>query len=308
VSHLVDALALLPREVLVAVSGGLDSMALLHAVVATGRQAQVVHVDHRWRPNSAEDAQWVRRQAAARGCPTHVLRLPKDVRMTESAAREGRWAAFRQAAERSGLPHLVVAHHADDQAETLLLQLARGAGSGLRGMRPRQQMGILQVHRPWLKVRRTAILAYADQQGLLWREDPSNDDVRHLRNRIRQQVIPYLSRALERDVVGGLTRAAEILGAEDDWMEAMTARFAASDRLRTKELASLPMGAARRVVRAWLQRKGVADVSFADIENVRRLALKRDPARINLSGCRHARRREGFIDVVPVAATASLPA
>ncbi len=292
------ALAGLPQKLLVGVSGGLDSVALLHALVKTGRKPLVLHFDHGWRVESVADAAWVRQLAkrlslrfiGGRGRPA-----PKTKR--EAQAREARYAFFARAAEKTGCRDLVLAHQADDQVETFLLQLLRGSGAAGRGMDPIAQRGGLTIHRPWLAVTRKEIAAYARREKLSWREDPSNHDLSHRRNVIRQRVLPYLRKTVTPAAAENLWRAAEIARAESAWLDTLCAKMAAKPELPVAALRDSSLGEQRRTILRWLQTRGIADISFAEVEAVRRMLTEVAPARVNLSrGC-FARRRSGKLFV-----------
>jgi tRNA(Ile)-lysidine synthetase-like protein len=177
-------------RILIGVSGGVDSVVLLDLVATRFPDATiaVAHFDHGWRDESAEDARWVGELArswnaeclAGAGTPTSH---------TETSARTSRYGFFHSAAEAWRADVFLTAHHADDQAETVLFRLARGAGTrGLRGIPARRGM----ITRPLLPIRRAEIRHYADARGLTWREDKSNLDTRHARNRIRHLLLPAL--------------------------------------------------------------------------------------------------------------------
>ncbi|HEX4138907.1 MAG TPA: tRNA lysidine(34) synthetase TilS [Candidatus Methylacidiphilales bacterium] len=291
------ALAALPAApLLAAISGGIDSVALLHALVAAGRKPTVLHFDHGWRQESAADAKWVRNLARGLGlkCILGKMRATKS-HAREAAARAARYAFFAQAARKLRTPHLVLAHHADDQVETFLLQLLRGSGAAGRGMDPVTTRDGLVLHRPWLALWKKDILAYARQRKLTWRDDPTNADTRHRRNLLRRDVLPYLRKKIGPHVESNLWRAAEIARAESEWLDALCAQAAPSAELAVKPLRSAPPAQQRRSILRWLQSRGIADITFANVEAIRALLTQRDPAKINLSANKHARRRAGKI-------------
>jgi tRNA(Ile)-lysidine synthase len=288
------ALAALPERLLVAVSGGVDSVALLAALVRTGRHPVVLHFDHGWRAESTAEAKAVRALAREHGLKITVGKSTAAQR-TESTARAARYTFFAGAARKYGLTNLVLAHHADDQVETFLLQLLRGAGAGARGMEPRALRNGLVLHRPWLALWKKEIMTYARARHLAWSEDVSNADTRHRRNLIRHRLIPYLRKIGGPGVPEKLWRAAEIARAESDWLDLLCAPDAACAELSATRLRAAPPGQQRRTILRWLQGRGVTDVSFADVEAVRGLLDHRDPAKINLSGGCFARRRAGTI-------------
>ena len=292
------ALIALPQSLIVGVSGGVDSVALLHALVRTGRKPVVLHFDHRWRAESGADAAWVRDLARRLRLKYVGGKMRASVQThREAAARAARYAFFAQAAKRLAIPHLVLAHHADDQVETFLMQLLRGGGAAARGMDSLTRRDGLVLHRPWLGVWKKEIMAYARGHKLTWREDATNADMHHRRNRVRRRLLPYLQRQFGRQVAENLFRAAEIARAESEWLDTLSLGAAREPELSVKALRALPLAQQRRTFLRWLQARGVADISFADVEAVRGLLEKTVPAKVNLSAGRFARRRAGKIFV-----------
>ena len=283
---------------LVGVSGGIDSMALLHALVATGRKPVMVHFDHGWRAESGADAIFVQEQATKLGLKCIIGKMrasSKDHR--EADARAARYAFFAKTAKRLSIGDLVLAHHADDQVETFLMQLLRGAGASGRGMQQFIERVGLKVHRPWLGVWKKEIQAYARRHKLAWREDATNTDTRHRRNLIRRRVVPYLEKQFGAAVTGNLWRAAEILRAESEWMDELSRKALGGAELSVNALLATHLIHQRRTIRMWLQLCGIEDISFADVEAVRGLLENRIPAKVNLSKGKFARRRAGKIFV-----------
>jgi len=192
-------------RVLCAVSGGVDSIVLLDVLVAlsseTGFWLGVLHADHGLRgEQSRQDAEFVRSIVRAYGLPFAEEALPVAEYARahrcglEMAARQLRYDFFARHARQMAATHLALAHTADDVAETLLLNLLRGAGiDGLSAMPPSRQLTPeCLLIRPLLAVRKAQLIAYAQARGLSWREDPSNRDRRFLRNRIRWELLPLL--------------------------------------------------------------------------------------------------------------------
>jgi tRNA(Ile)-lysidine synthase len=291
------ALARLPERLLVAVSGGVDSVALLAALVRTGRKPVVLHFDHGWRKESAAEAKAVRLLARE-----HRLKIAigksRATKRNESTARAARYTFFAQAARKFNAHDLVLAHHADDQVETFLLQLLRGTGSGARGMEPEVRRGELILHRPWLALWKKDIVAYAHARRLTWSEDASNTDTRHRRNLVRRRLLPYLRKIAGPETPSKLWRVAEIARAESEWLDSLCAKLAQSTELPVDDLRAAPLGQQRRTILRWLQAREITDVAFADVEAVRGLLDHRDPAKVNLSRGRFARRRAGMIFIV----------
>jgi tRNA(Ile)-lysidine synthase len=211
--------------VAVAVSGGADSLALLHAlrVLAGPRSWRLaaLTVDHGLRPGSAADAAFVADHAKALDLPTRVLTLaPADLEAhraagPEGAARAARYAALWPAADALGCHWLATGHTLDDQAETVLLQLLRGAGpDGLAGMSVRSG----RLLRPLLDVRRAQTRACCAAAGLPWREDPTNATDTPLRNRVRRHLLPLLE-DLRPGATTSLARTATLAADERAWLD-----------------------------------------------------------------------------------------
>ena len=199
--HLAEALAAIPPAALcVAFSGGPDSSALLHALArlpqARAHGLRALHVDHGLQASSAAWAEHCRRFCATLAIPCEVLRVEVDTRSgrgLEAAARDARHAALADQLHEG--EYLLFAHHRDDQVETVLLKLLRGAGpEGLGGMRALRPFGRGQLWRPVLDLSRAHLRDYVDRYQLDCIDDPSNADTRLARNHLRHQILPRLQR------------------------------------------------------------------------------------------------------------------
>jgi tRNA(Ile)-lysidine synthase len=295
-----------PTPALIGVSGGRDSVALLHALVEQGhRELIVCHLDHGLRAESVVEAKFVRALAKRwklRAIVTRenvAARAKRRKQSIETAAREARYEFFARTAAEHHCPRLLLAHHADDQVETFLFNLFRGSGSaGLGGMSAhstRQIEGVdLEIFRPLLGVWRSEIDAYIAAHRLEYHEDLSNTDPRHTRNRIRHELLPELERAFGREVRGAVWRAAEILRAESDALDALLPP--PDVELAVPVLRALPLALQRRTLHAWLRSRAVPNVGFEEVERVRAL-LGGGRAKVNLPGGAHARRRAGKLFV-----------
>lgn len=275
-------------------SGGRDSLLLAEALHRLGVAFEAWHFNHRWRgAASRSDAAWVRRWCRTRAIPYVGGSAPAALPANEGAARAARWAFFQRSAARRGIACLWLAHHADDRAETLLLQLTRGAGpGGLAGPRGARFIGPLRVLRPLTTFRRAEITRLARHWRLEWLDDPTNLDPRHRRNALRLRGLPYLSRWAGRDVVPILARTADILETEEEyWQSILPVTWPAELPLRT--LRSQHPAWQRRALMAWLASRGVTDPTFEQIEAIRAMLYQPSPARINLSRNRFCRRRAG---------------
>jgi tRNA(Ile)-lysidine synthase len=296
--------------VVVAVSGGADSVALLDVLTQLAPDLaitlHVAHLDHLLREESAADAQFVADLAQRLGIGYTVGQA--DVRTLaqqgglslEEAARQARYRFLGEVAQTVDASRIVTAHHASDQAETMLLHLLRGTGlTGLRGILPSAPLPGLaneavdtapRVIRPWLEVPRDAILAYVAERGLDYRDDPTNQDTRLTRNRIRYELLPLLQ-TYNPAIIETLGRMARTLAdddnALDDLVSAAWLGVARETEQATElELAALtvqPIAVQRRLVRrAVAFIGGLRDVSAAHIEAILRLAGGEPGERVDL--------------------------
>lgn len=236
VDALLAALAAWPAgDLALSVSGGLDSMVLLDTVAATrgihGRRVRVLHVDHGLHPDSARWADQVVATAEAFDVPVTTLHVEVDIGSgegLEAAARRARYDALASWLAPGEI--LLTAHHANDQAETVLLRLMRGAGvEGLAAIRPLRPFARGWLGRPWLAVPRAAILARAEECALDWIDDPANERIEHDRNFIRHEILPLLT--------DRWPHAVEAIGASARHLGDLAEREAATDRAELVDLA-----------------------------------------------------------------------
>jgi tRNA(Ile)-lysidine synthase len=316
---------------LIGVSGGRDSVALLHWLISLGYEGLIVcHLNHRLRGRSGDaDARFVNRlveryNEQALSLPrtrtgnrrprprtnggiafepgsANIRALGKRKKMSiEAAAREARYAFFAETARRRNCRTIFVAHHADDLVETFLINLFRGAGNaGLAAMREISTRRInrvdLTIVRPFLCIWRKEIDDYVSEHRLRFREDATNKNLTPLRNRIRHRIIPHLEKMLGRNIRQNIWRTAMIAADEEKWIESELRDSTHAD-VSVVKLRALPIALQRRALLKWLRAQNVADVGFDAIERVRSLA-DRDTriAKVNLPENRHARRRSGKI-------------
>jgi len=222
---------------LLAVSGGPDSMALLHGAAqlvaseARGWKLSVAHLDHALRDDSADDAAFVADAADSLGLVVDVRRTDVSALARggglslEEAGRSARYAFLQElAGERDAL--IATAHTADDAAETVLINLLRGSGlAGARGIPARRG----RVVRPLLGERRDRLRDLLDAAGIAYRLDPSNEDPAFLRNRVRAELVPLME-SLRPGAVGSLARFAALAAADDELLKAVAAAELASRR------------------------------------------------------------------------------
>ncbi len=304
-----------------AVSGGSDSMSLLHLVVPLCREVGVVPVvlnfDHAIPgEHSDADAAFVRDEATRLGLEFHGETADGIVcgggKSLEMAAREARQAFYRRAAAHFGLDAIATGHQADDVAETLLLRLLRGGGAaGLAGLRPRSVLPSqtpdgqrpLVIVRPLLEISREELRKWLRDHGLGWCEDPSNANEMIPRNEVRRSILPALERrgSGHAETVRQLARSADILREEDDYLDDLAAAWLASMPADghlpiARLLAEEPLAIRRRVTRMWLlTRLGADAAGFSCVEAVLALA---DGGVLTLPGGWRVKRTSGMLEVV----------
>ena len=284
--------SMIPAEdrVLVAVSGGLDSIVLLDVLVRLSTELSfsivVGHIDHGLRETaSAQDALFVQDVARAYNvdaltdCLSSADLARGHKKGQEGAAREARLDALQTLALQVGASRIALGHTLDDQAETILHRLARGTGpTGLGGMHPVR----LPFIRPLFATSRSALHAYALENGLTWREDASNDDLAFTRNRIRHRILPELQ-AINPHVCEALCRMAELTTELDEAAaflvkEKLAQLQAESDdaafTLRRYEVASLPRSLGQLILREAIRRSRghLEGIAFTHIDAIWRLA------------------------------------
>jgi tRNA(Ile)-lysidine synthase len=290
----------------VGLSGGADSVALTEvlATLAEDRGFKVVaaHLDHGLRPESQEDAAFCRSLSHRLGVLFRTAtadvrgRARRDHCGLEDAARVERYAFLETVRQGEGAVGIAVAHTRDDQAETFLMRLLRGAGSaGLSAMRA--QRGF--VVRPLLEVSRERVLEHLRRRQLPWREDPTNRDLSILRNRVRHELLPYLEAGFNPRLRAALSRTAGLLAGEADVMGAMgdqlfeRALTGPGDGavLRLSTLREAPRAVARLAVRRALAGAGgLKGISGLHVDKILSVASSKDPSsrRLPLPGRREA--------------------
>ena len=295
---------------LIGVSGGRDSVALLHWLVEAGwRNLTVCHLDHGLRGAASKgDARFVQKVSGNLGLrfvsrTANVKAIAREKKISvEAAGREARYEFFADVARETACTRVFLGHHADDLVETFLINLFRGAGStGLSAMREVSMRTVnrvdLKLVRPLLSVWRRDIDHYVKKHKLKFREDASNRDLTPLRNRIRHRVLPYLEKTIDRNIRRNIWRTAAIQMEEESFFEALLpAKLDGLTAIAVEPLRKMSVAVQRRLLHKWLRGASVADVGFDVVERVRGLLeLTSKVAKTNLPGNRHARRRAGKI-------------
>jgi tRNA(Ile)-lysidine synthase len=305
------------ETLVVGLSGGADSVALLDALVALeerrGFRSVGAHLDHGLRPESIEDVAFCRSLCERLGIPFHTAaadvrsRARREPGGLEQAARRERYRFLHRVRKETEAVAIAVAHTRDDQAETLLLRLLRGAGAtGLGGMRARRG----RILRPLLGISREQVLTHLGERGLTWREDATNRDLGHLRNRIRHELMPYLEARFNPALRRGLARTAGLLADEAAYLrreaDALLDRISRAEGeeivLERAALAEAPPAIARVAVRQALRRAGgLARVGAVHVESVLALARSPDPSGrlLPLPGGREVRYRHDELRLGP---------
>jgi tRNA(Ile)-lysidine synthase len=298
------------RRYLVGVSGGADSVALLHLLVDAGFSNLIVcHLNHglRGRP-AVEDAKFVKRLADGLGVKCEIGQadvkslMAERSESVETAARFARHEFFANCATAFKCKRVVLAHHADDQAETVLWNLLRGS-HGFKGMRELQTIitgsGVmLEMIRPFLGARRAELIGWLNQQGLRWREDASNALPIAVRNRLRNEALPMLSEISGRDAAFAFARGAMNARQQEElesWALEQAKVLDPQGRLHLPVLRTLPVALQRVALRDFLQTHGVISASQTLIERALDLLDVKNPAAVNLPGGGALRRQSARI-------------
>ncbi|HUL53846.1 MAG TPA: tRNA lysidine(34) synthetase TilS [Opitutaceae bacterium] len=277
----------------VALSGGADSLGLLLLLWAhwpeRRRQLLALHFNHRLRGRAADaDERFCRRVCRALGVRARIGRWRRRRRgASEDEARTARFAFFDRAMRRARLRALWLGHHQNDIAETMLMRLARGSGTGgLAAPRPVQSVAGRVHLRPLLTLPKAAIIAGLKAAGAAWREDCSNAGGGHFRNRIRRRVLPAWQRAAGRDAVAGAALARELLEEDDaaleTWVDSLRP-FRAGRSLDLTRLVNQPRALLRRALRRWLVAQPLAgELSRQGFEDLLAAAAAGRPTRRSL--------------------------
>jgi len=268
-----DAMLAPEAHILVAVSGGADSVALLLGLAELaargGWSLTVAHFNHGIRAEAAADAAFVEALARKLGLPCVVgaadvpAAAARDAVSLEMAARDARYRFLLATAHARGCSAVATAHTADDQAETILLRIARGTGTtGLAGIRPSRDCDGIRVLRPLLDVTRADVEAFLRDRGQTWREDTSNRDPAHARNRVRHRILPLLAAELNPRVREALCRLATLAHADDEALQALAASATAAcvgdnGRLVVARWQPLQPAVRSRILQGWLQAAGI---------------------------------------------------
>lgn len=290
-------------------------MCLLYGLLELGYlQLILCHLNHQLRGMEASaDERFISYQAQRLGIPLEMAlartkQFASDQGLCiEMAGRELRYIFFAEVAKETHCSTILLAHHADDQLETCLINFLRGTGvAGLAGMRresirkiKKGNGGTLRVIRPMLKLLRSEIAQFTFERKIPFREDSSNQDTHLIRNRIRHELLPFLDQKFGITYRRSILRCAEILADEEDWMRKITEEFSYEAQLDYKKIHAIPKALQRRIVRRWLIKEhAISDVGFSEVERIRSLIMRPysgRPAKVNLPARAYVRRRSGVL-------------
>ncbi len=284
-----------PFSIIIALSGGADSLVLLHILSQLFRSEDliIVHVNHQLRPSANDDAKFIQETAVSYQIPCHIktvdiAQLAAEQNLTiEEAGRMARYQFFAEVAEKTGAKLVATGHHADDQAETVLMHLLRGSGlSGLRGIQPISDFPVssldgLLLIRPFLTTTRAEIEAYCQQHNLTPIHDETNKDTKYFRNRIRHELLPLLAQYNPK-ITTRLNDLATTVSADyalldelmhESWTAVLHQQTAEYIQLKREEWLQLPLSLKRSILRFAVQqlRPLQIEIGFATIEAAREL-------------------------------------
>ena len=244
-----------PGKYVVAVSGGVDSVVLLHLLSSRpGLRLTVAHLDHGIRPESAGDERFVRQLAAKMKLPFEAERVELGPAASEAAARRVRYDFLERVSTAAKADAIVTAHHLDDVLETAVINLVRGGGrKGLTALNSRPGLA-----RPLLRVTKREILDYAAGQSLEWREDDTNQDGRYLRNHIRHHLMPKLTNEQKLRLSQVIERQVGV----NDEMDTLLVKLMSNryeNMLDRSHIINLPYDISAELMAAWLRQNGLRD-------------------------------------------------
>jgi tRNA(Ile)-lysidine synthetase-like protein len=254
-----------PGKYVVAVSGGVDSMALLDMLHGQpGLQLVVAHYDHGIREDSDQERTLVAAAAAMYGLPFESEQGRLGAHASEAAARKARYDFLQRTLNKHGAKAIITAHHQDDLVETAIINLIRGTGrKGLTSLASRE--GIV---RPLLNVPKSELLHYAEERSIPWREDSTNQSEAYLRNYIRRSILPRLGKDGKRQLLAIIQKAELHNPAIDSLLHADITAHQINGGLGRHWFIMLPHAVARETMAAWLRLQGIREFDSKAIERL----------------------------------------
>lgn len=257
------------RKILVACSGGPDSIALALMLYAFKLDFGIAYIEHGLSLDTAECELAVKNIALLCGVPFHIshLRLADDKKIksnVEAQARKYRYEALEEIRSDNSYSKIVLAHHQDDYAETFLINLIRGSGSGISSM----QKDNTTITRPLLHWKKSELIEFVNKLGIEYFSDPMNESYEYVRNRIRHELIPLMNEISKRDVVPLIARAAKHINADNVFLEQYATMLWPIDTASTRELAKLDETLQVHALRAWINGYPPSEEEMASILKV----------------------------------------
>ena len=292
---------------LTGLSGGADSVALTMMMLPEIREGRIraaaVHVNHGLRGAESDgDERFAAEMCEKIGIQCLIYRPDLSGRSDEASAREARYGCFRKALRETGADGLMLAHHADDQAETFMMRILRGAGAdGLQCMTEEQEADGFRILRPLLGLGRDEIREALRQDGIQWREDSSNRNNAYLRNRIRTELIPLMEE-IAPGAVRRICETARLIRKDNEALQdaarGVYEEAARGDLLETEKTERVPEAVQSRILRMWWRASGPElderELSSCQTRQLQEL-LKSERGKANLPGGYHASRSAGFL-------------
>ncbi|MCH9627018.1 MAG: tRNA(Ile)-lysidine synthase [Chlamydiales bacterium] len=224
----IDCQNLKKEPLLLGLSGGPDSMALFHLLRKINHPFQAAHLDHGWRPESREEGNLLVQMCQKYGVRCHLRSVKIEGKNLEDASRQARYHFFEELVAQERLAGVVLGHHADDQAETVLKRVFEGASlPKLKGLTPRSQLGALTLYRPLLRVQKKQVIAWLENEKISYFSDPTNQETRFLRGRMRVSLLPFLSAQFGKQIQPSLCRLGEAAHELAEFLDCVTAPFKA---------------------------------------------------------------------------------
>ncbi len=258
---------LLDKKIIVAFSGGYDSMCLLHIIKHLGCNVAAAHLNHNWRgKESLEDENKCRQFCQAHNIDFYTETLPDNVAKTETAAREARYEFLKHTAEKFGSKCVLTAHNADDNAETVLYRIIKGTGTfGLAGILEKRDI----FYRPMLDIYRKDIEQYCRENNLFPCHDSSNDNVKYKRNLIRHEILPLMEN-INQDVKAAINSLSRVAGEENEIIDNLLPDL---ENLKTQDFIRNSDAVQKRTVHKFLKKLGI-DYDREKIENITEFILQ----------------------------------
>ncbi len=260
-----DVVLTSPGSYLVAVSGGVDSVALLHALQKKpGLELVVAHFDHGIRDDSTEDRKFVQALAQDNGLKFVYEEGRLGSQASEAQARDARYTFLRKALKDTDAQAIVTAHHQDDVLETAIINLLRGTGrKGLTSLANQKE-----IERPLLNIPKRGLIAYAQDQGLQWREDSTNQNTDYLRNYVRHELLPHFDYASRSQLLAIIDTSRTTNSALDNLLIDELELKSDKQGLDRTWFVQLPHSVARETMAAWLRGEGLRDFDSKTLERL----------------------------------------